>query len=150
VILDHALKEAISTHFRPLGNAEKAKLFEGEGEHDAILGSYYSRIHIAYALSVVGDDTLQDLNTIRDIRNAFAHFHGELSFCTPKIKQLCKFNVLDKIGEENWISLEQKVPTTAREKFLAATYLFVLYLLTTPQDKGPKVFHQLGTPPFFS
>jgi hypothetical protein len=150
VILDHALQVAISTHFIPLEATEKTKIFEGDHEREGILGSYYSRIYIAYALRIFGQHTLQDMNTIRSIRNAFAHFHGELSFKTPEIEALCEFEVLEKFGDENWISLENKVPTTSREKFLATVYVLVLYLLTGPNDKGPKVYDQVGTPPLFS
>jgi hypothetical protein len=84
VILDQALQEAISTHFVPLGTVEKTKLFDGDHEREAILGSYYSRIYVGYALRIFGARTLQDLNTIRSIRNAFAHFHGASSAWCPQ------------------------------------------------------------------
>jgi hypothetical protein len=150
VILDQALQEAISTHFVTLTATERTKLFEGDHEREAILGSYYARIYLAYALRIVGPDTLEDMNTIRSIRNAFAHFHGELSFETLEIATLCEFAVFEQFGNENWMTLENRVPTTPREKFLATVYLLVLYLQTAPRDKRPKVYHHVGTPPLFA
>jgi hypothetical protein len=149
-ILDQALQEAISTNFVPLEKAENVKLFDGDYEREAILGSYYSRIYVAYALKVFGQKTLRDLNTIRTIRNAFAHFHGHLSFNTAEIATLCDFEVLEDFGDENWMHLENRIPTAPREKFLAAIYLFALYLQTAPGDVKPKTYGQVGTPPLFA
>jgi hypothetical protein len=40
---------------------------------DAPLATFSAKIRLAYALSIFGSSTRDDLDTIREIRNAFAH-----------------------------------------------------------------------------
>jgi hypothetical protein len=136
-ILDQTLEEAISTHFvKPVSK----QLFDGDNNAPGILGTNYAKIYVAYALEVIGPETLDDLNNIRIIRNAFAHFHGDLSFDVPQVANLCNFGIVDRMGPENWIALEGKEPKTPRQKFLAAIWLMALYLVDSPNEPGPKKY----------
>lgn len=54
------------------------------------LGTFSARIRIARSLCWIDDDTANDLNAIRGIRNDFAHsFDHDLSFSTPSIAGRC-------------------------------------------------------------
>lgn len=53
------------------------------------LASFSARIRLLYALRIVGEETRDDLNIIREIRNAFAHSGRELTFETKEVKTAC-------------------------------------------------------------
>jgi pimeloyl-ACP methyl ester carboxylesterase len=57
----------------------------------APLGSFSSRIRLAYALGWISDDAHADLDTVRDIRNDFAHdFDLDLGFESSSIADRCR------------------------------------------------------------
>jgi hypothetical protein len=77
-----------------LENLFKVKLI---GDTDSLLGinrplsTFSSRINLALALQWIDSETADDLNTIRDIRNDFAHhLDHELSFETTSIANRCE------------------------------------------------------------
>lgn len=83
---------------------------------NAPLGTFASKIDAACALRLFGKNTYHDLDTIRQVRNAFAHERASLSFRTQKISQWCKKLRLPqriKFGTD-------PLPTEARDCFLAA------------------------------
>lgn len=84
-MVEENLKRAILAKLRPLTNDEKDRLFGPSTP----LGSLSAKIKIGYALSLYDRATQQDLDTIREIRNAFAHDLKPLTFATPEIKDLC-------------------------------------------------------------
>jgi DNA-binding MltR family transcriptional regulator len=53
---------------------------------EAPLGTFASRINMAYCLGHIGPHHYGALNAIRDIRNAFAHFRRPLTFEDDEIK----------------------------------------------------------------
>ncbi|HUW82565.1 MAG TPA: MltR family transcriptional regulator [Phycisphaerae bacterium] len=54
------------------------------------LGSFAARIMAAYCLGLISSDEYHDLNTIRHIRNRFAHRMHGFSFDDPEIVTWCK------------------------------------------------------------
>lgn len=56
---------------------------------DGPLTRFANCINIGYALALFDDDIRQDLNSIRTIRNAFAHSRLPLTFKTRLIRQEC-------------------------------------------------------------
>jgi hypothetical protein len=78
VALDSALRSVIE-----LGRADL--LFGTE----KALGSFRNKIHIAYAFGLFGNQTFGTLETIRYIRNAFAHSQIPLTFDMPEIMNAC-------------------------------------------------------------
>ena len=54
------------------------------------LGSFSARIRMAYALGLLSKEVYKDLNTIRNVRNVFAHGLYEASFSHPDIKAHCQ------------------------------------------------------------
>jgi DNA-binding MltR family transcriptional regulator len=53
---------------------------------NAPLGTFSSRIALAYGLGHIGPNYFRVLESIREIRNAFAHFRRSLTFEDPEIK----------------------------------------------------------------
>lgn len=56
---------------------------------DSPIGTFSYKIIIAHALRIIGSETRSNLDTIRRIRNVFAHAKIPISFETPAIIQAC-------------------------------------------------------------
>jgi len=65
--------------------------------HSGPLGTFSSRIDIAYAMGLIGPATRRDINLIRKIRNEFGHSHQMLKFTDDRIRNRCKelFHVIN-------------------------------------------------------
>jgi hypothetical protein len=112
--LERALETAIVTKFvHYLGNEERLDLFDGD--RGAPLGSFSARIRIAYALGVYGPKTRDHLNSIRAIRNAFAHSPRVLTFDTAQVRE-----VADQLALYKGHRLDGPGPMrTPKERFIA-------------------------------
>lgn len=83
--LDSALSDLLSRSFvnsRSIAN----DLFEG----NAPLSAFSSRIKMAFYLGVISEECRTDLDTIRKIRNDFAHEAGLISFDSQSIADRCR------------------------------------------------------------
>jgi DNA-binding MltR family transcriptional regulator len=86
-LLSGALQAAIVGRFRKFDTDDEIKeLFENRGP----LADLSSRIKLAYALDLFGPETRDDLDSIRRIRNLFAHRPEQHSFREPPIAADCK------------------------------------------------------------
>ena len=82
-ILDAKLEDLFTKRLRTF----QKELTSGTGP----ISTFSSRIKLANALSWISDPVRKDLDTIRDIRNEFAHnFDHELSFENESISARCK------------------------------------------------------------
>ena len=57
-------------------------------EHDGPLATFSSRIELCYRMGLISEDWHHDLQTIRKIRNEFAHGLLGTDFSTQKIRDL--------------------------------------------------------------
>lgn len=80
--IDTALKSLLEASMAgDIGVAQM--LFEGP---NAPLGTFSSRIILAYGLGHIGPNYFATLNAIRTVRNAFAHLRRRLEFEDPEIR----------------------------------------------------------------
>jgi DNA-binding MltR family transcriptional regulator len=84
-ILEGVLEAAILRCFRPLEDDERASLIHG----DAPLATLSAKIKLAYALKICGPGARDDLDCIREIRNAFAHAQIPINFETAQVATVC-------------------------------------------------------------
>jgi hypothetical protein len=68
-----------------LDSKDRRQLFEYEGA----VGSFSSKIVVAYALKLIGPTTRSDLDLIRFLRNTFAHSRIPFDFDTPEVRAVC-------------------------------------------------------------
>jgi len=54
---------------------------------DGALNSFYSKIHLGYALALYDETTRENLDIIRRVRNAFAHTPQAIDFETDEIRK---------------------------------------------------------------
>src|SRR5260370_32196350 len=71
-------------------------------QHDALfgsnspLGTFANKIRVAFALDIIEPETFDNLNKIREIRNAFAHSKIHISFKTKQVRDVCHLLVMPK------------------------------------------------------
>ena len=87
-IIDLHLERLLSAFLIDDGKEVKA-LISGK-DQNAALGSLAPRARAAYCLGIVSKVEFEDINTIRNIRNAFAHQLFDCSFETPEVKNACE------------------------------------------------------------
>jgi hypothetical protein len=85
-ILDNFLESAISVCFVKLSKAKFNYLFR---EKQAPFSSFSNKISAAYALGAYDDATRSHLDSIRSIRNAFAHTMHPIDFDHHVIATAC-------------------------------------------------------------
>lgn len=102
--LDHLLELLISSKFK-LSKTKQEEMFN---HPSGMLHSFSSRITLAYMTNLISENEKRDLDTIRGIRNIFAHRFIGISFGTKEITESCKNLILARIGGK---------PSTAREQY---------------------------------
>jgi hypothetical protein len=75
-LMDHILERLLTMKMPNLSKDLRKSLFENP---TAPLKSFYAKIELAYALAIIDKSMHRDLNTMRQIRNEFAH---------PKVKDV--------------------------------------------------------------
>jgi hypothetical protein len=125
-LLDHKLEQACQR--RMINNKN---LFEFNGP----LGTFSSRILLAHSLAWIDDDIRNDLNSIRKIRNEFAHnVNHDYSLSEDKVVSLCENLVITahylKGFDESLEVIGKNVANHAiqviKEKFSAPRWRFEL------------------------
>jgi DNA-binding MltR family transcriptional regulator len=104
-LVEDALEDAIVARLSPLSKDDHASLFEGEGP----LSTFSARIRVGFALSIFGKITRDDLNCMRDIRNAFAHARISLKFTTREVTDACK-----NFGRKHFPKTQARVCDTSK------------------------------------
>lgn len=79
VLVEHELESLLRGHFPKNDDATWLALNNDNGP----LRSFYAKILLAHAFSIIDNASLHNINVIRNIRNAFAHSKAPLSFDSP-------------------------------------------------------------------
>jgi DNA-binding MltR family transcriptional regulator len=69
-----------------LTKKKRAKLFSGFGPFSSLA----AKIDVSFAMALIDKSLANDLHTLRDIRNAFAHPKEELNFSSKRIVELIR------------------------------------------------------------
>lgn len=93
-------------------------------EHGGPLSSFYSQIHLAYALGLFDKKIKRDLNTVRTIRNVFAHAAKPVSFKTDRI-----LAEVAKLNAPTYLKSPVKVPDAPRQWFIGSVILLIVHIL---------------------
>jgi hypothetical protein len=71
---------------------------------------------MAYALSIIDQQTADDLNDIREMRNACAHSFKHVDFATPELRAVCMRLFRPQTG---FLLLKDDSPNNLRQNFIA-------------------------------
>jgi hypothetical protein len=115
-LVERSLEHAIKAQIVRLRKAEHKALFEGSGP----LATFSAKIWIGYALGLYGPKAKHDLETIKDIRNVFAHTAQHVTFINRRIVTRCK--------GMHFVQRRADKRRSARGSFLDATRVFALLL----------------------
>ena len=63
--------------------------------HDAVYPSFFKRIKEASKRGIIGPKTTENMETVRNIRNVFAHAMVDITFTSPEISEACRRLNLD-------------------------------------------------------
>ena len=110
---------------------EISQFFKGMGP----LGTFSARIKLAHYLNIISPQVHRDLDTIRKIRNDFAHELKVESFDTPSIKVRC-INLKHDLLEAN---------QSPRERFINAANVLIVFI-DFRRDNNMGVFNLAGNP----
>lgn len=129
-LVETALRMAIRARMlRTLSASDDKQLFEGEG---GPLSTFSSKIRVAYAFEVIGDNLKAELTKMKDIRNAFAHAKSILSFDDDAVTSACSALTTPDIdtGAPWRVDGDEVIwsPDTPRDQFLVAVRLCWLFL----------------------
>lgn len=127
--IDDALEECLRATLRQ--DEEVAdKLFQPDGP----LGSFSTRIKMAYLLGFITPSLFRELETIKGIRNAFAHTRQLIRFTDQSIKDRCN----SLIGAREFQDGMEETIRSPRMKFLISASFATHWLLT---------FREIAKPP---
>ena len=128
--LEHSLEDAIASHFKGDTDKLRKRLPSGSHQSEGAVSTFFAKAWLSHALGDFGPNTMEDLSTIRDIRNTFAHSAIEVSFETPAIADACGFRLLDRIPWTDRLSR----PTTSRDAYIYATHQLsgMIFCVTSP------------------
>lgn len=85
-VLEDGLKLAIAKRMNMRKLADIKELDDIFG-FDRPMGSFSDKIKVAYAFHVIEKQTHDQLNIIRELRNACAHSQYPISFATPELRE---------------------------------------------------------------
>jgi DNA-binding MltR family transcriptional regulator len=105
--LDVKLEEMLSCGF-----VENKKVLEDLMGKNRPLGTFSSRIDLAYLLGLLGKRLHRDLHLIRDIRNKFGHDPSPITFTHPPIRSKCRELHCPVLDE-----LQKQMPVPPRDRF---------------------------------
>jgi DNA-binding MltR family transcriptional regulator len=145
-ILEERLSSAITSR---LQKDEKAlsRLFKYSGP----LGTFSSKIDLGYLMGLYGKEIYCDLNTIREIRNEFAHSLRTSGFKSQRVNDLCKnlkafernflirWRVRGRIKKQKMFTeLDPKSPSINREKFVRTCQVLVALIVFSIRARRPR------------
>ena len=134
-IVENGLFWALNCRFPEQGDDVRNAIFSSSG---APIGSFSAKIIMARGVGIIKQQSQDELNLIRRIRNAFAHSFRPIDFSHPTIEAACsKFTFLQQpppLPEKN----------TSRSRFiLASSYLFAGLIDNATLQPGKSFTHSM-------
>lgn len=124
--IDECLADVLREYFI------EGKTSESLLKSDRMIGSLFARAQVAYCLGLIGKQMFQNITTIGEIRNVFAHNPALLDFDSPDIAKLCGQLVekepAQQIGDPipEFVRIAHAQP---RERFISTAIQTVLFLV---------------------
>jgi DNA-binding MltR family transcriptional regulator len=84
-LVENSLEQLLIAVSRHLSNTTADMVFGGTGP----LSTFSAKIHIAYIFEFIDESSYNELRTIKDIRNRFAHPTNNVSFENEQIVSYC-------------------------------------------------------------
>jgi hypothetical protein len=128
-LLDDILQYYLSKNFVvKLDDIELDHFFRYEGP----LGSFSSRIEIAYLFGRIDDVTMHQLNCIREMRNACAHTRHPITFELVELQNVTK-RIFHPRGV---VVLKKSDPDTIKQGFIMEAMVIMLVIMAGSRSEG--------------
>jgi DNA-binding MltR family transcriptional regulator len=114
--------------------------------YTGLLGTFSARMDLAYCLALIPKDLYQNLRTVAEIRNRFAHHHLRLTFEDPEAAALCDKLVflsmpdIPMSEDEYWLGTPESFPRTRNNRFVVIAAIMIVNLMQiceTTKRRGP-------------
>jgi DNA-binding MltR family transcriptional regulator len=106
-VLDTELERALKAGMRPVSKTVYSRMFNGA------LGTFSSKIDLAYLLGITTEDVHHNLTIIRNIRNKFAHTSAVLTLESDTVqkyfKELRRTSVSKKSTTDTFVECADEV-----------------------------------------
>jgi hypothetical protein len=109
-LIETALEVAILSRLIPMNDEDRARLFSYD--HRGPLCDLSARIRMGLAMGLYGSHTFDDLQKIRQVRNAFAHSLWYITFSTPEVSENCEFHTTKRLTSAGSTACARYVLTT--------------------------------------
>lgn len=119
---------------------ERKALFEG----DAPLSTFSAKTRLGYALGLYNKLVRDDLDTIREIRNAFAHATTNITFATDEVSVVVSRLKLHHAFKVPSLGFPERINTPVLKFGLIATVLTGLFLQVASDNGDPEWLRELG------
>ena len=126
--VDDALSECLRASFRQEKETADKLL-----EPDRPLGTFSSRIKLAYLLGIIISSLRSDLDLIKSIRNDFAHLRQSMRFSVQSITDRC--NAL--LGAKAFQAGTGETIRSSREKYLISVFFATECLMAYAEKAKP-------------
>jgi hypothetical protein len=121
VAVEQALELAITTHFH-VDQETSERMFDDNT--NGPLGTFAAKTKMGYALGLYPKAARDELDTMRTIRNGFAHSWEQISFSSPEIVACCAALRLPDTADPKIYP----PPHSAKERFLISARDLYVYL----------------------
>jgi hypothetical protein len=138
------LEDQLTTAIQSRMHRDK-KIFERMCQSGGALGNFSTKIDIGFMIGIYRKEILQELHTIRRIRNEFAHKMGIKTFDVQRIKswtqnltliERIEWTISNGMTKENLTQLFPKTGSmTPRERYISTCQLLIAMLGVLPDDK---------------
>ena len=132
--------DALETYLRGYFSKDQ-KLADELFGFDRPLGTFGTRVKVAYLLGLISSEVREDLETIRRIRNELAHLRGKFSFKKVEIRRKCAQLHAARIFSENTPGAS-RVP---RQQFIVTAFLLAAAFLSLAESAEPPASSVDGT-----
>jgi len=102
------------------------------GDKAGAIDGFAGKIALGYALGGYTKAFRRDLDTLRHIRNVFAHCKSYCDFTTPEIEAVCDFAMVEALFN----GLRKNSMATARGRFVDAAFIAWLTFELMIKDNG--------------
>jgi len=127
--LDELLRQTLLAFFIEDDNSNR--LVEG---FNAPLGTFSTRLSAAFALGLISEREFKECNTLRQIRNRFAH-HVQASFDMQEIRDLCQ-NLTYAAQDYGTVTVD------IRSRYSTAAIALILNLTNRPLESRERAFSE--------
>jgi hypothetical protein len=125
-LIEDAMRSAIAFQARPLEEEEYNQLFRWIGP----LSSMSAMTRVAHAFKIIGTKTRDDLDRLRELRNAFAHAQVILTFESEAVlTELMLFECLKKLAASELTKMD------GRRLFKAIVRFYLIYFFSKVSPK---------------